>query len=146
MARDRRAPGWSSQAGTVVDRLFAYGTFRAGESARPLLEPYIQGSEPATADGRIVAFPTEGYPGLIEGAGGLIIGELLHLRDLAPALALLDAYEGHDFSRLLKEARRADGSTCWAWCYALTNAAMAAAGVPIPGGDWVRWRTASGLL
>jgi gamma-glutamylcyclotransferase (GGCT)/AIG2-like uncharacterized protein YtfP len=62
------------------------------------------------------------------------------LADLAAAFALLDAYEGDDFIRVLKKIRKADGADEWAWCYVLSDPRMANSGTPIGSGDWVEFQ------
>jgi gamma-glutamylcyclotransferase (GGCT)/AIG2-like uncharacterized protein YtfP len=121
----------------IVDRLFVYGTLRSGQTARSLIAPHVTRSEPATIDGKIYAFPM-GYPGLVEG-DGQVVGEVVWLTDLAAALALLDAYEGTDFVRMLKQVRRGDGAIEVAWVYYLADQTTVHLAEPIPDGDWVRY-------
>ncbi len=133
-----RKPGYSSAIHDVVDRLFVYGTLRAGQSARSMIEPHVARSEPATTDGALIAFTD--YPGVLDRAAGTIHGELVWLTGLAAAFALLDAYEGDDFIRILKKCRKADGEEEYAWVYVLADPRLEAAGTTIPHGDWVRWQ------
>jgi gamma-glutamylcyclotransferase (GGCT)/AIG2-like uncharacterized protein YtfP len=135
----QRRPGWSTQANEIVSRLFAYGTFRAGEPARALIAAHVASSEPATTRGTIYAFP-EGHPGLVAEPDGVVVGELLELGDLAAALALLDAYEGEGYERTLRQVEASDGRREWAWCYRLRDPNTIIRGERIPGGDWVAWR------
>ncbi len=121
---------------TVVDRLFVYGTLRAGQSSRSLIEAYVKSAIPATALGTIYAFPS-GYPGLVVDDAGPVQGELIVLADLASALPLLDAYEGDDFVRVLAEVTIATGTT-WAWLYALASPELARLGTRVEHGDWSR--------
>lgn len=139
MARkERRRPGWSTAAQEIVDRLFVYGTLRQGQHARSLIAQHVAGSEPATMKGRIYAMP-EGYPGFVAPSSNddhaLVHGELVTLTDLAAAFALIDAYEGAYFSRVLRQADGADASR-WTWVYELTPPSLADAGVLIASGDW----------
>lgn len=120
----------------MVDRLFVYGTLREGQAARRMIAGHVARAEPATTDGALVAFPD--YPGVVEGTG-TIHGELVWLTDLLTAFALLDAYEGDDFLRILQRVRRQDGTEEVAWCYLLADPKLASAGTPIPHGDWLRW-------
>ena len=131
-----RKPGYSSAIHDVVDRLFVYGTLRTGQTARKMIADHVARWEPASAEGVLIAFPD--YPGVIDGPG-TIHGELVHLTELLTAFSLLDAYEGDDFIRILRRLRLADGSEDWAWCYVLADPKLAAAGTPIPHGDWLRW-------
>jgi gamma-glutamylcyclotransferase (GGCT)/AIG2-like uncharacterized protein YtfP len=121
-----------------VSRVFAYGTFRAGQSARAMIAVHVVSARPATARGRLVAF-AEGYPGMLLDDTGTVVGELLELRDLAAALALLDAYEGEDYQRTMHEAKLGDGSSVWAWVYVLKEPSRGGRAVPVEDGDWVAW-------
>lgn len=121
----------------VVDRLFVYGTLRSGQTARSLIVPHVVKFEPATIRGKIYAFPM-GYPGLVEGDGE-VKGELMTITDLAAAFALLDAYEGSDFVRLLKMVTNAEGKGEAAWVYFLSDPGTVHLAEPIPDGDWVRY-------
>jgi gamma-glutamylcyclotransferase (GGCT)/AIG2-like uncharacterized protein YtfP len=132
-----RKAGYSSAIHDVVDRLFVYGTLRAGQPARSMIEDHVARSEPATTEGALIAFPD--YPGVLDRAAGTIQGELVWLTGLAAAFALLDAYEGDDFIRVLKKCRKADGEEEYAWVYVLADPRLEAAGTAIPHGDWVRW-------
>ncbi len=127
----------------VLDRLFVYGTMRQGQTARSLLANNIVRSVPAWTSGRIYAFPM-GYPGFSDAelAGeSRILGEVVWLSDLAATFGLLDAYEGEDFARVLKEVTTADGHTLWTWIYALSNPGAVRHGTLIEDGDWVRYWT-----
>ncbi|MBP6840101.1 MAG: gamma-glutamylcyclotransferase [Kofleriaceae bacterium] len=128
----------------TVDRLFVYGTLRQGQTARAVVMPHVDRWEPATTPGRIYAFPM-GYPGLVDG-DGVVVGELCVLTELAAALALLDAFEGADFVRMLRQVTCADGRVETAWVYQLADPTTADRyGEHIPDGDWVAfWRRALG--
>lgn len=115
--------------------MFVYGTLRQGHAARSLIADHIASAVPATVRGRIYALPA-GYPGLVEGDSAVVVGEMLQLVDLAAALALLDAYEGEEFRRVLTQVTTDDGVEHWAWCYVLSDPALAEAGVLITSGDW----------
>jgi gamma-glutamylcyclotransferase (GGCT)/AIG2-like uncharacterized protein YtfP len=143
-AMPERHAGYASALHQVVDRLFVYGTLRAGQTARSLLANHVTRWRPATTTGRMYAFPS-GYPGLIDGDTP-IVGELVWLRDLPVAFPLLDAYEGDDFTRILKQVRLpADPATgepaCdeWAWCYVLSDPTTIVLGELITDGDWARY-------
>ena len=138
MKEQGRKPGYASAVHDIVDRLFVYGTLRSGQTARSLIANHVVRSEPARSRGKIFAFPM-GYPGMIEDEAAWVVGELVGLTELAAAFALLDAYEGPDFIRILKRVWRADGSDEWAWCYVLANPDTIALGELIPDGDWVRY-------
>ena len=138
MAKARRA-GWSTQKQSVVDRLFVYGSLRSGEIARSLIADYVQRSERATGSGVLYAF-LDGYPGLLEEGDDTVVGEVLWLDNLAAALPLLDAYEGDDFIRILKEVELESGGIQWCWAYVLADERFASGAEKIAGGDWVKWR------
>lgn len=123
----------------VVDRLFVYGTLRTGQTARPLLANAVTRSMRAQTGGQIYAFPM-GYPGYVEGAG-TVLGELLWLGDLAGTFGLLDAYEGEDFVRVIRQVRTQAGEDLWSWIYVLADPAAARLGTLIADGDWVRYWT-----
>jgi gamma-glutamylcyclotransferase (GGCT)/AIG2-like uncharacterized protein YtfP len=118
----------------VVDRLFVYGTLRSGEPMRSLIADHVVRSEPARSTGVLYGF--DEYPGLIDEGSAPVVGELVWLTELAAAFALLDAYEGKDFIRVLKQIRCADGEEQWAWCYVLAERRTAEAGTVIPSGEW----------
>lgn len=122
----------------VPNRLFVYGTMRAGQTARALVANSITRMIPATARGRIYAFPM-GYPGFVEGDDGEVVGELLWLGELAGTFALLDAYEGADFARTLIEVTSSEGEQVAAWIYKLANPSTVSLGTLIEDGDWVRY-------
>jgi gamma-glutamylcyclotransferase (GGCT)/AIG2-like uncharacterized protein YtfP len=124
------------------DRLFVYGTLRAGEAARALVAAHVARSVPGTVRGAMYAFPM-GYPGLVDGDGA-VRGELLWLADLDAALPLLDDYEGEDFARVERTVELEDGTRLTAWCYVLSDpsSVRAAGAVEVPGGDWIDYRAA----
>lgn len=93
----------------VLDRLFVYGTLRVGQTARSLVANAITRSVPASATGQIYAFPM-GYPGFVDAPTGHVHGEIIWLSDLAGTFGLLDAYEGEDFVRIIKQVTLAEPS------------------------------------
>jgi gamma-glutamylcyclotransferase (GGCT)/AIG2-like uncharacterized protein YtfP len=124
----------------ACDRLFVYGTLRAGEAARALVASHVARSVPGTVRGAMYAFPM-GYPGLVDGEGA-VRGELLWLSDLAAALPLLDEYEGEDFARVERSVELEDGTRVTAWCYVLSDPSSVAGAEVVPGGDWISYRAA----
>ncbi len=125
-----------------MSRVFLYGTFRPGQPAGAMLEPHTVSVQPATTAGKLV-LTQEGHPALLDPKAhapgeAVVHGDLVELRDLAAALALMDAYEGEDFERVLLQVNTEGGAAPWAWCYQL--AAVHKAGETIPGGDWVRYQ------
>lgn len=128
----------------VLDRLFVYGTLRHSQTARSLIANQITAAEAATTTGQIYAFPM-GYPGYVEDGAGIVLGEVLWLTELAATFGLLDAYEGTDFVRMIRQVTLASGEQCWAWIYVLADPAAAKHGTRIEDGDWVRyWTEAEG--
>jgi gamma-glutamylcyclotransferase (GGCT)/AIG2-like uncharacterized protein YtfP len=132
-----RKVGYSSAIHEIVDRLFVYGTLRVGQTARSLIADHVARSVPATSTGELVCFAD--YPGLLDDGAQTVVGEMVWLTDLAAAFALLDAYEGDDFIRILKKLRLEDGTETWAWCYVLADPRVVGDASPIAHGDWVRW-------
>lgn len=125
----------------VLDRLFVYGTMRRGQTARSLVANSIKKSANAVTSGQIYAFPM-GYPGYTEGDGkGRVVGEVVWLTDLAATFGLLDAYEGEDFARVIKQVTTDAGEQTWAWIYTLADPAAIKLGTLIEDGDWVRYWT-----
>ena len=141
--RRGRKPGWSTKANDIVDRVFAYGTFRSGESARAMIAGHVDDTIPATVIGTIYAFP-EGYPGMVAEGDSTVVGEVLMLNDLTVAFALLDAYEGDDYERTLKRVTLEDGTEVWAWIYLLRDPTSVRNAELIPSGDWTAWRATHG--
>ena len=125
----------------VLDRLFVYGTMRQGQTARSLVANSIARCVKASTTGAIYAFPM-GYPGFCEsGAKGRVVGECLWLTELAATFGLLDAYEGEDFARIIKQVTLETGEEIWAWIYTLADPGAVRYGAPIDDGDWVRYWT-----
>jgi gamma-glutamylcyclotransferase (GGCT)/AIG2-like uncharacterized protein YtfP len=123
----------------ILDRLFVYGTLRQGQTARSLVTASVTRCASASMSGQIYAFPM-GYPGYVEGPGR-VIGEVLWLADLAATLGLLDAYEGEDFVRAIRQVTTDTGEEVWAWIYTLADPEAVKLGTLIADGDWIRYRT-----
>ncbi len=125
----------------VLDRLFVYGTMRQGQTARSLVANQITRCVKATTTGKIYAFPM-GYPGFTEGDGtGQVHGEVLWLTELPATFGLLDAYEGQDFARVIKQVVLETGEEVWTWIYTLADPGTVKLGTLIADGDWVRYWT-----
>jgi gamma-glutamylcyclotransferase (GGCT)/AIG2-like uncharacterized protein YtfP len=129
----------------VLDRLFVYGTLRVGQTARSLVANSVTRTARAYTSGMIYAFPM-GYPGYTEGDGaGRVIGDLLWLTELPATFGLLDAYEGEDFARVLKQVTLEEsGEQIWSWIYTLADPNAVKLGTVIEDGDWVRYWTEQG--
>jgi gamma-glutamylcyclotransferase (GGCT)/AIG2-like uncharacterized protein YtfP len=124
----------------VLDRLFVYGTLRLGQTARSIIANSITRTEKASTNGTMYAFPM-GYPGYTETAENRVVGEVLWLTELAATFGLLDAYEGQDFVRALKQVRLDSGEELWTWIYTLADPQTVKLGTLIEDGDWVRYWT-----
>lgn len=119
-----------------TERLFVYGTLRAHQSARGVVDSNILRWEPATTTGTLYALP-QGYPGYVSGPS-VVVGEVVWLTDVAATLQRLDAYEGDEYSRIVCHALLQSGRRISAWIYALTDTAAIRSATIIAGGDWVR--------
>ena len=137
MSAVRRSPqSTANPPAPPVDRLFVYGSLRTGQSARALVEPFVRAWEPATIVGELFDFPS-GYPAVVlTPQGGIVMGELLRLADAAQCLAVVDEYEGSDYTRELVQVHHVGGPT-WGWVYVLADPRTAALGTPVPGGEWM---------
>jgi gamma-glutamylcyclotransferase (GGCT)/AIG2-like uncharacterized protein YtfP len=134
-------------SGEPLDRLFVYGTLRQGQTARSLFESHITGSVKASTAGAIYVFPM-GYPGFVEADEPTpVIGELLWLADLAATFGLLDAYEGPEFARVIRQVRVDPtprslvdaGELVWSWIYVLAEPDAIKHGTLLDHGDWLRY-------
>ncbi len=124
----------------VLDRLFVYGTLRQGQTARSIIANQITRTVPARTTGELYSFPM-GFPAFTEGDGrGPVLGEVLWLSDLAATFGLLDAYEGQEFVRVIKQVVIESGEM-WAWIYTLADPGAVQLATRIPDGDWVRYWT-----
>jgi gamma-glutamylcyclotransferase (GGCT)/AIG2-like uncharacterized protein YtfP len=81
-----------------------------------------------------------GYPGYSEGDGtGTVVGECIWLTELAATFGLLDAYEGNDFVRVIRQVTLDTNEVTWSWIYTLADPSAIRLGTLIPDGDWVRY-------
>lgn len=128
----------------ILDRLFVYGTLRQGQTARSLVANQITRCVKASTIGSLYAFPM-GHPGFVEGDGkSRVQGEVIWLTELAATFGMLDAYEGQDFARVIKQVTLETGEEIWAWVYTLADPTAVKFGTVIPHGDWVRYWTEQG--
>jgi len=124
----------------ILDRLFVYGTLRQGQTARSLVANQITKCAKAWTTGAIYAFPM-GHPGYVEGDGkGRVEGEVIWLSELAATFGLLDAYEGEEFVRVIKQVTLETGEPVWSWIYLLSDPEAIKHGTLIDHGDWVRYQ------
>jgi gamma-glutamylcyclotransferase (GGCT)/AIG2-like uncharacterized protein YtfP len=68
-----------------------------------------------------------------------VFGELLWLTELPATFGLLDAYEGQDFARILRQVKLETGELTWSWIYVLADPEAIKHGSLIEHGDWVRY-------
>jgi gamma-glutamylcyclotransferase (GGCT)/AIG2-like uncharacterized protein YtfP len=123
----------------ALDRLFVYATLRQGQTARSLIANHITRSVKATTIGALYIFPM-GYGGYIEAEEpSCVVGELLWLAELPATFGLLDAYEGAEFARVIKQVKLESGELVWSWIYALADPDAVQHGTLIAHGDWVRY-------
>ena len=81
-----------------------------------------------------------GYGGFLEAdEPQRVVGELLWLSDLPATFGLLDAYEGTDFARMLRQVTLETGELIWSWVYALADPEAIKHGTLIEHGDWIRY-------
>jgi len=129
----------TSGSNEVLDRLFVYSTLRQGQTARSLIANHVARCVPASTTGAIYAFPM-GYAGFVESEPARrVIGEVLWLTDLAATFGLLDAYEGDEFARVIKQVELETGEPVWTWIYVLADPDTARHGSLIEHGDWERY-------
>lgn len=102
-----------------MDRLFVYGTLRSvfqNEFARLLAE-----GENLLGGGRVHGrlYDIGRYPGLVlsSAAEEWAVGEVYRLRDADRTLAILDRYEGADFTRVSGDVLLDTGEPSPAWVY-----------------------------
>jgi gamma-glutamylcyclotransferase (GGCT)/AIG2-like uncharacterized protein YtfP len=146
MAERRRSTGSfdvrrTTGSNEVLDRLFVYATLRQGQTARSLIANQITRSVNASTTGAIYAFPM-GYAGFVEANEPMrVVGELVWLTELPATFGLLDAYEGEDFARVIKQVRIETGEIVWSWIYVLADPDTIEHATLIDHGDWVRYQT-----
>jgi gamma-glutamylcyclotransferase (GGCT)/AIG2-like uncharacterized protein YtfP len=129
----------------ALDRLFVYATLRQGQTARSLIANHISRSVKASTTGAIYAFPM-GYAGFVEAEPPLRVeGELLWLNELAAAFGLLDAYEGEEFARVIRQVTLENGEPVWCWIYVLSDPGAIKHGTLIEHGDWARYQSEQSL-
>jgi gamma-glutamylcyclotransferase (GGCT)/AIG2-like uncharacterized protein YtfP len=123
----------------ALDRLFVYGTLRQGQTARSLIAHQITRSVSATTTGALYVLPM-GYGAYVEAdEPSCVVGELLWLAELPATFGLLDAYEGADYARVIKQVRLETGVLVWSWIYALADPDAIQHATLIDHGDWVRY-------
>ncbi|MFD7028936.1 gamma-glutamylcyclotransferase family protein [Streptomyces sp. NPDC059917] len=130
---------------------FVYGTLRPGEvNHDAFLRGRTRSEEPARLPDALL-YDGPGYPYAVQRAGEQTVGELVaaapgQYARLLAELDRLEEYHGPDsplnlYERVRRTTLRPDGSTAAAWVYLAAPQladALARAGTPIPGGDWLR--------
>lgn len=100
----------------TVSRLFVYGTLTSDAVVQELLGHRLFG-RPAVLKGyRRALDPTVGYPVIHPQEGATVAGKLLDGLD-AGALAVLDAYEGEHYRRIVVTVDTLDGRALDAYVY-----------------------------
>lgn len=123
----------------VTGDLFVYGTLLEGERLHSYVADLAPiAITPATVRGRL--FDLGNYPGLSLDGDVQVRGERVQFRDIDTALKVLDEVEGfygRGAAGNLYERRvvELDGAPAWTYVYVGPDD-----GVPIPRGDWRRWR------
>jgi gamma-glutamylcyclotransferase (GGCT)/AIG2-like uncharacterized protein YtfP len=144
MSQRRRTTGTfevrqTTGSNEVVDRLFVYATLRQGQTARSLIAHHITRSVRASTNGAIYVFPM-GYAGFVETTTpARVVGELLWLTELPATFGLLDAYEGEEFARVIRQVTLETGEPVWSWIYVLSDPEAIKHGTLIEHGDWARY-------
>lgn len=127
----------------AIDSLFVYGSLLVGERLHHYVRDLAPLSiEPASIRGRL--FDLGSYPGLMLDGGALVRGERVRFGDIAAALTILDEVEGFHgrgardnlYERRVVEL---EAGPAWTYLYAGPDE-----GVPIPSGEWRRWRGQDG--
>jgi len=124
----------------VSSSLFVYGTLLSGERLNSYIDELNPVSvEPATLTGRLFDLGT--YPGLALDGDVAVQGERITFRDISEALRVLDRVEGfegsgHRHNLYVRRLVTIGGEPTWTYLYVGGDE-----GIPIPHGDWRRWRT-----
>ena len=118
-SRVRSVAGVAAAAGSrrvTVGRLFAYGTLRDDTVVQELLGHRLFG-RPAVLRGYEIRFdPSIGYPVICPRVDATVPGKVLDGID-ADILAVLDAYEGRHYRRIIVPVDTPDGRTLEAYVY-----------------------------
>jgi gamma-glutamylcyclotransferase (GGCT)/AIG2-like uncharacterized protein YtfP len=117
-----------------MDRVFVYGTLRAGESRNEILtvEPN-RFAGPASVDGAEL-FSLGSFPAMVLGRDGSVVGEVYEVD--ARTLQLLDRIEGVPRLYQRTEVELTGGGRAWAY----TMAKRPGNAERIEGGDWVEFQ------
>lgn len=131
---------------TACDRVFVYGTLRAG-SGHPMAERLRkEGTHlgPTTWRGRLYSLGP--YPAAVRHAGHLLVqGDLYQIDPESDLLAALDAYEGYDpgapradwYVREVDQVVHPEQGPIAAWVYRYTGPVSPRTW--ISHGDWLTW-------
>ena len=116
----------AARGGTVIERLFVYGTLGPGRPNEHVLDAIGGSWETATVTGtlRHKGWGAElGYPGIdLDEHGGEVEGFLFTSENLSGHWAVLDEFEGEAYERVLAKVKLKDGSIVDAYIYMLRSA------------------------
>lgn len=111
----------------TVPRLFVYGTLRDDTVVQGLLGHRLFGRSAVLRDYHREIDPAIGYPVIRPRAGATVVGKVLDVD--ADALAILDAYEGARYRRIIVQVETLEGRRLDAYVYVPAPTAAA----PPPG-------------
>ena len=115
----------AARGGTVIERLFVYGTLGPGRPNEHVLDAIGGSWETATVTGtlRHEGWGAElGYPGIdLDEHGGEVEGFLFTSENLSGHWAVLDEFEGEAYERVLAKVKIKDGSIVDAYIYMLRS-------------------------
>ncbi len=116
----------AANGGTVLERLFVYGTLGPGRANYHVLEAIVGSWETATVSGdlRNEGWGAElGYPGIdLNEYGGEVKGFLFTSDNLSGQWEMLDQFEGESYERILTRVKLKDGDMIEANIYTLRSA------------------------
>jgi gamma-glutamylcyclotransferase (GGCT)/AIG2-like uncharacterized protein YtfP len=117
--RPRRGPAVAPptrEERLTVSRLFVYGTLKDDAVVQQLLGGRLFARPGVLKGYRRTVDPAIGYPVIHPHAGETVPGKLLDGVDAA-ILAVLDAYEGAEYRRIIVPVQTVDGRTVDAYVY-----------------------------
>ena len=133
----------------MSDKVFLYGTLRPFHRGHQIIAPFVWEITPAKIRG-VLYHTGYGFPVVDVEADGLVLGELVTLKDPAVAFGVLDRYEGISdasfslYRRVEVEAFPSESAnlmTIPAQVYAANPAKLSS--IPglerVPDGDWLKF-------
>lgn len=97
-------PGWQDAS---VHRLFVYGTLRHPPLLHALVGTAVEATSATLPGHRAAVLQNRSYPGLVVDADAEAVGSLVEVDD--DGLAVLDRFEGPEYTRTAVTAHTADG-------------------------------------